>query len=278
MSPSNGTVGHSPRQSFSVRNGFASPRVEREAVPVAFRHAVAATLKQAIMLSDTVIAIVQRCAAVPRAPGFLIDQVVLPMIEACEWWRVFDIAEAGWHEAAAQPLGAPRAEGLERAVNEACAANGLGWRMERGEFRFSRDDEENRRRDDALDALGASGARTAAEELVLAYAGLSKRPAADTTGAVQHAGAALETFARQISGEPDLVFGRIISKHPHLVPEEYRAVAKTTWGAISENGRHLQDNRAPSLADAGLLVGLTSVLIAYMGRAPSLGAPAPATA
>lgn len=266
MSGLDGTAGGPPHRSFSARHGFAVARVARDEVPIAFRHSVAGALKQAIIFSDTVIAIVQRCAAVPRPLGVLADQVIMPMIEACEWWRVFDIAEAGWREAGAQPLGAARAAGLERAVNDACIANGLAWRMERGEFLFLTNDEEEGRRDASLVVLTAAGARTASDELALASGALSRRPTADTTGAVQHAGAALETFARQLTGEPSLVFGQILSRNPDLVSKEYSAVARTAWGAISENGRHLHADRAPSLADAGLLVGLTSVLIAYMGR------------
>jgi hypothetical protein len=93
---------------------------------------------------------------------------------------------------------------------------------------------------------------------------LSRRPEPDITGAIQHAMAALECVARDVSGEPKLTLGEIIKRHAVLIPAPLDQAIERTWGYSSERGRHLREGRNPDMDEAQLIVGLSAVVITYL--------------
>ena len=120
---------------FSGRVGLRSMAIVHEDAPIGFRHAVVGALKAEIISSERIIGVVQRGTTLPRPPSHITNTVLMEMIENCEWWRVYDVAEAG-HAAihAERYFGPDKAEAYERAINEACRANNIGWKMEAGIF------------------------------------------------------------------------------------------------------------------------------------------------
>jgi hypothetical protein len=112
--------------------------------------------------------------------------------------------------------------------------------------------------------LGETGRCTARNEIHQALVDLSRRPAPDVTGAVQHALAALECVARDACGDPKATLGDILKRYPDLLPRPLDAAIEKVWGYASEHGRHLREGREPTMAEAELLVGMASVVSTYL--------------
>ncbi|MFD2989573.1 AbiJ-NTD4 domain-containing protein [Sphingopyxis terrae] len=101
-----------------------------DAAPLPFRHAVLASLKADISVGINTGALIQRLSAI--AVDGLPFTAERRLMEECDWWRVFEIAEAGFDMMSRSSLGDDK--GFENAVNDACRANRLGWRMVQGRF------------------------------------------------------------------------------------------------------------------------------------------------
>jgi hypothetical protein len=95
---------------------------------------------------------------------------------------------------------------------------------------------------------------------------LSRRPAPDVTGAIQHALAALECVARDATGERSATLGKILARNPYLVPSPLNTALDKLWGFASEQGRHLREGREPTYDDAELAVQVVSVVARYLSR------------
>src|SRR5215831_12229405 len=81
----------------------------------------------------------------------------------------------------------------------------------------------------AAPALQETGLKAAECEIHEALADLSRRPKADITGAIQHAMAALECVARAVSGDSSPTLGKLLDRHPGLIPKPLDAVVEMTW-------------------------------------------------
>lgn len=255
----------SERDFFSGRVGLRPTAIIRDDAPLGFRHAVIGALKAEIILAETIIGIVQRGSTLPRPKGFVTDSVVMPMIEQCVWWRVFDVAEAGFAAINAERmLGPDKAKAYERTINEACRANNLGWQMEAGSFAVVASAAQHESAARVIDDLDAAGLNTSAGQLREAHLDLSRRPKPDISGSMQHAGAAIECLAREVSGDPKLTLGEIIRKHDNLFPGAYRKMAEAMWGIVSNQGRHLKEDGEPTLEEALFVVGSITNLAAYL--------------
>lgn len=118
----------------------------------------------------------------------------------------------------------------------------------------------------AVAILGESGQSTAGTELHEAIQDLSRRPEPDPTGAVQHAMAALECVAREITGDSKATLGEIIKRFPDAIPKPLDSAIDKAWGFASEQGRHIREGRAPERDEAELIVGLAAALCTYLVR------------
>ena len=87
----------------------------------------------------------------------------------------------------------------------------------------------------------------AANEMQEAIHDLQRAPP-DCTGAMQHAGAALEAIARSISGKQKYPFGKIVNSLD--LPPPMDQIAHKLWGFVSENGRHIREDRSVNFAMA----------------------------
>ena len=91
---------------------------------------------------------------------------------------------------------------------------------------------------------------------------ISRRPQPDVTGAIQHAMAALEATAREVTGQRNLTLGQLISMLDLTAPLD-QAVHKL-WGYASEYGRHIREQQDVDLADAELIVTIAGSLCAFL--------------
>jgi hypothetical protein len=251
--------------SFSGRVGLRSMAIVHDDSPIGFRHAVVGALKTEIISSEKIVGVVQRGTTLPRPSGHNTDMALMAMIEKCEWWRVYDVAEAGHAAIHAEPyFGPDKAKAYERTINEACRANSLGWRMEAGIFAVVASTAQHDSAARAIEDLDAAQLKTSASELREAHRDLSRRPRPDISGGMQHAGAAIECLAREISGDTKLTLGDIIKKRDDLFPGAYRKLADGLWGIVSNQGRHIKEEGEPTLEEALFVVGSITNLAAYL--------------
>jgi len=117
----------------------------------------------------------------------------------------------------------------------------------------------------AVEALEASKRTTAKSEIHEALRDLSRRPEADLTGAVQHAMAALECVARDVSNDK-ATLGDILKRYPDLLPKPLDDSVSKAWGYASEMARHLREGRIPTREEAELIVGLSAVVATYLAK------------
>jgi hypothetical protein len=121
----------------------------------------------------------------------------------------------------------------------------------------------------AADALREGGRSTAEGELREAIHDLSRRPRPDITGAVQHAGAALECLARDVTGSPTKTFGEILKASPDIFPKPLDEGAAKFWGFVSNFGRHVRAGHVPTIEEAFLVTGISAAFAAYLVNSQS---------
>jgi hypothetical protein len=193
--------------SFSERHGIAPddpPITSRNSAPLNLRNAIRSFAAQAGVDALSLASLILEHAPVH---DFSDDRPLVDMAKQalmdCEWFRVYDIAEAIadflWQR--------NRAEAFVHYLNDFFRKNGIGWQMvgRKIEVRGPSALEQVVRQ--AVGALDKTGRPTASRELHEALHDLSRRPQPDVTGAVQHAGAALECAARDVGGDAKKTLG-----------------------------------------------------------------------
>jgi hypothetical protein len=255
---------------FSQRHGYGTADVEiavREDAPADLRYAVAEIATAAGMQPGTIRGIV--CRVLFTAPNRNnwseypnIWEEVLGLLDACEWFKVYDIAEALWraleHDSDRQQL-------FQDELNRFFREKGIGWQLKdpdgivfRGGEAFAAATRE------AAQVLQSSGRATAANEIHEALRDISRRPVPDRTGAIQHAIAALECTARDITGEATATLGTLLPKLSLTKPLD-TAVEKL-WGFASERARHLREGRSAEAAEAELVVSVACAVCAFLAN------------
>lgn len=183
------------------------------------------------------------------------------IIERCNWYRVYEIIEVGYEKIVKEEY----KEEFENSINEFLVEYGIGWRMENGELLVRGEDSFEKDISSAKELLSSAGLETSACEIAEAIYDLSRVPKPDITGAVQHAGAALECVARKVAGSKETL-GKLINAHPEIVPSPINEVVSKLFGYASEKGRHLKEGLLPSFEEAELLVHLSASLCSYMTK------------
>lgn len=186
------------------------------------------------------------------------------LIDAAPWYRVYDVAQ-DLCEAVRADHGDEDAWLFQHYFNEICGENGIGWQMKNGQVE-TRGDEGFEFNVAQAAAILSLTHPTAGAELHEAVRDLSRRPCADVTGAIQHAMAALECTARDVTGETSATLGQILSRVTGLIPRPLDVAVEKAWGYASEMGRHLQEGRTPTRDEAELTVGLVAAVATYLAR------------
>lgn len=198
-----------------------------------------------------------------------VDNEVREQIGSCEWYRVYDIVEAIHEKLVESPGNLYDGQGAEyfaKEINSYFRQAGIGWQFSEGKIETRGSEAFEHSLAEASTELAESGRTTAANEIHQAIADLSRRPLPDITGAIQHALAALECVARDVSGDEKLTLGAILSRNPILVPSPLNQALEKMWGFASEQGRHLREGREPSYEEAELTVQVAAAVCRYLSK------------
>lgn len=188
-----------------------------------------------------------------------IDSEVRELIGDCEWFEVYDLIEA------LAKTCSFRGQDFSEEMNQFFRVVGVGWQLidNQVEMRGSEVFEIAVRHGQS--ELLERGRMTAAAELHEALNDLSRRPVPETTGAIQHAMAALECVARDIAGSKDTL-GQLIQRKSGIFPPPIDQIVEKAWGYTSNYGRHLTEGQPPQFEETELMVGISGVLCRYLSR------------
>lgn len=185
------------------------------------------------------------------------------LIEGAPWYRVYDFVEM-LHKELANSQEPERADKLTELINEYFMEAGVGWRLVDGRLERRGSEGFEKSVDNARYVLDAAKLPTARQEIHEALRDLSRRPAPDLTGAVQHAMASLECTAREAAGDQLATLGEILKRYPDLVPRPLDDSVAKMWGYASEMARHIREGRTPSRSEAELVVGVAAAMASYL--------------
>jgi hypothetical protein len=255
---------------FSQRHGYGIADAEitvREDAPPNLRYAVAEIARSTGMRPSSIRSIVCRILLVtPDRNNWSeypnIWDEVLGLLEACEWYKVYDIAETLWR---ALEHDSDRQQMFQDELNRLFREKGIAWELRdpdgivfRGGETFAAVTSE------AAQVLQRKGRATAANEIHEALLDISRRPVPDRTGAIQHAIAALECTARDITGQPNTTLGALV---PRLnLPKPLDTAVEKLWGFASDRARHLREGKSARDDEAELVVSIACAVSAFLAR------------
>ena len=223
-------------ESFSDRYGFRRDDVEitlREDAPSALRDAIVILAEQEDMRPGEIRLVVCQVLLVTPDPGNWsqypnIANEVYGVVSSCRWYKVYDIAEA-LYKRFDDEYRSEVAENYQDRLNRVFLENGIGWEMQDGKVIFRGSGTFTRATKSVVGSLESTGRERAALEMKEAIRDISRRPDPDVTGAIQHAMAALESAARDVTGHSKATLGQIV-RHLDLPAPLDTAVVKL--GAI----------------------------------------------
>lgn len=196
--------------------------------------------------------------------SYIWDNIVSD-IRHCEWFRVYDIIEA----VALYLIKKDRNEEADRfqqEMNGYFREAGIGWQLVDGVLEIRGPEAFESTTRGAIATLEATQKTTASRELHEALHDLSRRPDPDLTGAVQHAIAALECVARDVSGDSKATLGVLLDKKRISLPPPLDEAATKLWGYACNMARHLKEGHVIAYEEAELLVATASALATYLTK------------
>jgi hypothetical protein len=158
---------------------------------------------------------------------------------------------------------------ISKKINDAFRQKGVGWQIVDGQIEVRGEASFESSVQTAIELTQQTAHKVASQELHEALHDLSKRPAPDITGAIQHAMAALECVARDVTGDPKLTLGDWVKKNSAEFPQPLGSAVEKLWGYASQYGRHVQEGKAADYNEAELVVGLSGALSVYLLRKAS---------
>lgn len=256
--------------SFSARFGFHGPDAEitiREDAPEEVRDAVV-MLGYAFGIGPGGIREVL-CEVLLKRPdpgnwsSGNVENEVHGLIDKAPWYKVYDFVERLYIEIGKDDFDGAQQRAFQDQLNQRFCELGVGWKLESGKLIVRGSEAFALATRDAVSVMVSSGSPTAANEIHEALKDISRRPAADVTGAIQHAMAALECVAREIDGTGDTL-GKIIGRL--TLPPPLDGALHRLWGFASEQGRHIMEGREPHFEEAELVVTVASAVSVYLLR------------
>jgi hypothetical protein len=259
---------------FSTRHGYGAAEAEitvRESASADLRYAVAQIAKSSGMSPTSIRDVV--CQVLFVAPDQNnwseypnIWEEVVHLLANCEWFKVYDIAEALWRSL---EYNYDNQQLFQDELNRFFREKGIGWELKdpdgivfRGGEAFAAATTE------AAEVLQGTGRSTAANEIHEAMRDISRRPVPDRTGAIQHAMAALECTARDVAGKPNATLGALVSKLE--LPKPLDEAVDKLWGFASDRARHLREGKNVDDLEAELVVSIACAvcifLVKHVGR------------
>jgi hypothetical protein len=185
---------------------------------------------------------------------------VLALLRECDWFKVYDIAEALWRSL---DMYADYQLLFMEQLNRFFWEKGIGWELKDPDGIVFRGGETFAAVTMGTTALlRDTGRATAAIEIHEAIKDISRRPVPDCTGAIQHAIAALECTARDVSGDRKQTPGDLVPKLNLPKPLD-QAVTKL-WAFSSERARHVREGESIDGNEAELVVGIACALCEFL--------------
>jgi hypothetical protein len=273
-------LGHHPltqmqHMTFSKRHNFATtpPITVRTDAPDGLRYAVIQNARDCGPSFSQIRSVVCRVLLSAPDPNNWSDvpnirDEVLYDIRNCDWYKVYDVAEALLINIEATH-GYDQAIQYAKAINEFFLGAGIGWQFVPNEGIVYRGDETFRTATaEAAATLLGSGRRNAASEIGEAIRDISRRPDPDITGAVSHSMAAIECVAQDILASKHTL-GQIVGSLN--LPKPLDEAVSKLYGFASQHGRHVNEQSRPALEDAELLVQVACAVCTYLTKRASVG-------
>ncbi len=255
---------------FSDREGYrppAAPITVREEAPPELRGAILILAQEAGMNPSSMRDVVcQVLLVTPDSNNWseypnIWDEVHRDLMYA-PWYRVYDIAESLY--ARIRIYGTSVTANFARRLNEFLVENGIGWELCDGKIVHRGSESFVKSTQDTPRILKESGFQTAANELREALGDISRRPVPDSTGAIQHAMAALEATAREVTGQPNPTLGKLVSRLS--LPAPLNQAVHKLWGYASDRGRHIREQQTIDATEAELIVSVAGSLCAFLAQ------------
>ena len=254
-------------ESFSQRQGYHPNDAEiaiREGAPESLRFALPEIAKTIGMSWKAVRTVVCKTLFIaPNAQNWSdsnISAEVHQLLDSCDWFKVYDVAEALWQDMSNAP---DQQEQFREKLNRLFHERGIGWELsDAGQIEYRGDEPFAVATREVVDVLSVSGHGTAAGEIHEALSDISRRPTPDRTGAIQHAIAAMECTAREVTGEPNLTLGKLVKRLGLLPPLDY--ALEKLWGFSSDRARHLREGQSVDADEAELVVSIACAVCTYL--------------
>ena len=192
-----------------------------------------------------------------------IDGELRSLLDDCEWYRVYDVIEAIYRHLSEKPPSFNLNKFIAE-VNEYFRENGIGWKLIDGRIEVRGPEALQNTVEIAKATLDSTGLQTAKQELNEALVDLSRRPDPDVSGAIQHAMAALECVAREVTGDPKATLGEIMRHQSMLVPKPLDQAISKVWGYASQYARHIREDHVAKYEEAQLIVGICAAVSTYL--------------
>ena len=258
---------------FSDRQGYRPTAVQitvREDAPSNLRAAIPLIAEGAGMTPSAIRQAICKVLLVPPDPNNWSDypnvwDEVVWLIEEASWYKVYDIAEALYAKLAAnRTWDTGPADEFERRLNDFFGENGIGWELRDGQIVHRGSEAFTKSTHEVPDRLEETGFQRAANEMREALRDISRRPEPDITGAIQHAMAALEATAREVTGQPNPTLGKLV---PMLdLPAPLDQAVHKLWGYASDRGRHIREQESVDHSEAELIVAIAGSLCAFLAQ------------
>ena len=263
------------QETFSERHDIPYLEVEitvREDAPQELRYAVLQLAKGLGMTPNRIREVVCQTLLVQPDPNNWSDYPnvwgeVEKLIEECLWPRIYDIIEELYIKFSSTGFQLQYDNNVhelfESRINIFFREHGIGWKMNDGKIEFRGSENFNDSTDRSLEVLSKSGRRRAYDEMQEAIADISRRPP-DVTGAIHHAMAALESVARDVTGQPEKTLGKLVPRIDLPSPLD-KAVGKL-WGYASQYARHGREDRTVNTIEAELVVSISASLCTFLAQ------------
>lgn len=255
---------------FSNRHGYKGPDKEitvREDAPQGLRFAIPLLAQDAGLATKQIRQTICNVLLLRPDPSNWSDfpnvwDELNNLIGDCEWFKVYDIAEAVYADLSKR-FGGDESSFEER-LNSYFLENGIGWQMADGKIMYRGSESFSEITRDTVTVLTRSGRSAASNEIHEALKDISRRPRPDVTGAIQHAMAALECTARDVTGKSNATLGKIIPDLG-LPPPLDKAVDKL-WGYASDRARHIREGSSVTTTEAELVVSVACATCTFLSR------------